>query len=494
MLDSQRSHTQYFQVSPLLYWTIITTASRQYRADGELLTQLCTAMNSYLWTVVSANPMSMYCVQALLLLSCWPLPNLHLWTDYSLILSNVALTSALHLGCHRPGREEEYSRETRREGLRYAEEIQLERTKTWTAAVAMSQSLSDYFGHLPLLNVRTSASFLSAADIPSNLKDFAMIQGCMQHCLQQVTYEGEPPSDLPQGELLFSRIEQALRNLEELESQKLPKLSFINQMRLINAKVSLHCLAFISDARSDSRKRTILKAYEIASDLINFVLGEPNSHSILPYAPLAAYRYLMMAAVVILRVVHSTYSSAVDTKPAHLLFRSAAFAIRQLSCQHGEKNIAVRSSEMLALLWQGAETDEELKSQPPAIRVKSRMGSSVVFDTLILARSYAARERETWLAWQKSHNPETVQGTPRLSAVSSTGKAFTQQAPPPAAEPNWNQMNMNSSPSRFPVNPPPFQSDSNDFDLSWQFSPDMSWIDNFGYPQLFDWYDSGFTT
>ena len=108
-LEPVRTPHEYYESSPLLFWSIVAVAARQYRADETLLTRLSPALTDLLWTVIASSNMSTAHVQALLLLSYWQLPNFHLWTDRSLILTNIALTSAMHLGMHRPGREDEYT-------------------------------------------------------------------------------------------------------------------------------------------------------------------------------------------------------------------------------------------------------------------------------------------------------------------------------------------------------------------------------------------------
>lgn len=138
-LEPSRTPHEYYDSSPLLFWSIIAVAARQYRADAALLTRLSPVLTDLLWTVIASSNMSTAHIQALLLLSYWQLPNVPLWTDKSLVLNNIALTSAMHLGMHRPGREDEYTKlkvDMRRAGL-------LERTRTWVACVCLSQRCDD---------------------------------------------------------------------------------------------------------------------------------------------------------------------------------------------------------------------------------------------------------------------------------------------------------------------------------------------------------------
>ena len=134
-LEPSRSTEEYYEASNLLFWCIIAVAARQYRADYELLTRVAPILSELLWTVIASNPMALAHIQALLLISCWPLPNVRLWTDNSYILNNIALSSAMHLGLHRPGHEEEYTRNR----TIPIKAVMQERTRTWVACVVLSQ-------------------------------------------------------------------------------------------------------------------------------------------------------------------------------------------------------------------------------------------------------------------------------------------------------------------------------------------------------------------
>jgi transcriptional regulatory protein LEU3 len=144
LLDSSRSPEDYYSLSHALFWSIIAVGSRQYRGDYDLLNRISPVLSDLIWTVVASNPLSLPNVQALILMSCWPLPNLHLWTDKSLILNSIALVSSMHIGLHRPGREAEYSKMR----MEITGIVKLERTRTWAACVAESERYKQSIGFI----------------------------------------------------------------------------------------------------------------------------------------------------------------------------------------------------------------------------------------------------------------------------------------------------------------------------------------------------------
>jgi len=110
MLDPARSPPDYYHDSPVLFWTIIAIAARQYHEDRSLLTRLKPALDRLMWNMVATNPTRLPNIQAMVLWACWPLPNLQVWTDPTLTFISIALTHAMQLGLHRPGFENDFSK------------------------------------------------------------------------------------------------------------------------------------------------------------------------------------------------------------------------------------------------------------------------------------------------------------------------------------------------------------------------------------------------
>ena len=427
--------------------------------------------------------MSLPHVQALLLLTCWPLPNLHLWTDNSLILSNIALTSAIHLGLHRPGREEEYSQNP----PFLSTATQTERTRTWLACLALSQwydpsplpnqnssdhySFSADFGHAPFFSFADSTVLRACQrdptlKVPQELQVNVMIQRCMHHVCEQLSQNAQHAFGLPQQSSFFASMERLESNFDALEKELPTNTSFANRIRYLHAKLTGQCVYFLDDTLSAPRKTGVLAAYSTASSLINTVLSEPTSHELLPYAPLTMHRPIWLAAVVLFRVLQSAYAASVDFNQGRILFHAAAFSMRQLSVQHKEKDIAVRGSELLTRLWQGGERDSELRSQEPRLRVKSRMGASVAYDTLVIARRYGGQQHSHSSTQPSSRPDHPVNSTFSITDANTSDLLI-------------GDANLDPMVSTLKG----LQEDFSGVPSDWD---DMSWMDNFAYPGLFE--------
>lgn len=102
------------------------------------------------------------------------------------------------------------------------------------------------------------------------------------------------------------------------------------------------CIYFLDGIPSDLRKVGILKAYSTASTLILTVISDDKSHELLSHSPLPTWRILYCAALVIFRVLNSTWGSHLDRSNGRVLYNASAFLMRQLSVQHNEKDIPIR--------------------------------------------------------------------------------------------------------------------------------------------------------
>jgi hypothetical protein len=138
---------------------------------------------------------------------------------------------------------------------------------------------------------------------------------------------------------------------------------------------------------SEIRSSGIHRAYETATDLINTVLSEVDAHQHLPYAPSLFARHIFSAALVIFRVLHSTSSVGLDYDRGRILFNAAAFSLSQLSTHQKQKDQAARTSDLLRSFWCAAERSSNMRQRDLRLRVKSRMGASLVYDCLMSFRN-----------------------------------------------------------------------------------------------------------
>lgn len=139
-LDPLRSADTYHDTSPLLFWTIITVASRNWSADKTLVATLYRVVQKMAWASVAEPPLCLPDIQALLLLCLWPSTNMHVWSDISVSFSTLAMNSCMHIGLHRPDHFQEFTKPPKPLApAPFSEEERVERGRTWAACNIVAQ-------------------------------------------------------------------------------------------------------------------------------------------------------------------------------------------------------------------------------------------------------------------------------------------------------------------------------------------------------------------
>lgn len=134
-----RSATELYHKSQLLFWAVILTASlsepepKLYMSLASLIKQLAIE------TCWIKTPRSTHVIQALIILSIWPLPNEKVLDDCSYRFVGLAKNLSLQLGLHRGG---EFIQEFSRNQVSLGPDAERWRTRSWLAVFFVNS-----FGH-----------------------------------------------------------------------------------------------------------------------------------------------------------------------------------------------------------------------------------------------------------------------------------------------------------------------------------------------------------
>ncbi|KAL1857994.1 Regulatory protein leu3 [Paecilomyces lecythidis] len=369
----------------------MAVAARHFDTDTTLLPRLTVVLSELLHRTVLSQSVSIAQVQALIILVCWPLPNYRLRTDNSLLYANIALTGAMQLGLHMPGYEHEYTASHDR--MPPSPEKALERSRTWVAAVILSQSLSTDLGLAPIAPMMIDGlTSRPSLEIPQTLKQYLVIQEYSYRATQTLLQASQSPSD-PLA--FYSALASLERSFDTLQEDLGTELSFVNTIRLAAARLHLQSMYFLphTSRQRQQRRDSLLRAYTTAASLITTAISHKDSLEDLLYAPAEVLRMIFAAALVVFRVSNSSYADMLGprsgTSSGRALSSMACFAIHRCSVQRGEnKDLAARMVDMLGIIWRYAEADARLLRQEPVVQVSSRMGAGVVFDCLDIWRRY----------------------------------------------------------------------------------------------------------
>ncbi|KAJ9616001.1 Regulatory protein leu3 [Knufia peltigerae] len=311
----------------------------------------------------------------------------------SLALAGVldAARYALMMGLNRPGCEAEYSKHS----ISFTSHDIAERSRTWFASVAVCQSLSTEIGGEAIscfddFSMRKACS--NAEGIPIELHHSLIIQKATNEALRSWHEAAEEPCGNPDEEVGWGLIHRAEQSLVSISRQLWSRLSFANRLQLEVSQLRLQCLFMLYNTPSEMRSSGILRAYNTATDLINTVLSQVDGIQHLPYAPSILARHISTAGLVIIRVLHSTFSVGLDYERGRILLNAAAFSLSQLSSHQTPKDQAARTSDMLRRYWSAAEKNPNMRQRDLRLRVKSRVGASLVYDCLMSFRNVSRAE------------------------------------------------------------------------------------------------------
>lgn len=218
----------------------------------------------------------------------------------------------------------------------------------------------------------------------------------------------EPATSQPSAQA-FDLVEKAEQQFDAINQRFNNELSFLNNLHLLALKMHVQCLCFL-DGVEQRRHAGILRAYQTSADFLSLLLSNEATYKILPSAPPIFGRIIFQAAVVILRVIHSSLGAALDYNLAQNLYNTAAFSMKHLSTRHNNQDLPLRGSDLLRRYWRAI---EKSRNHSLGLRVKTRMGASIVYDCIYLFRNCGQQEGHIHI-W----DPETV---PSLRSDSSPG-------------------------------------------------------------------------
>lgn len=135
LLDPTKTSDDYYEASPLLFWTTIAVAARRYGTEPTLMTSISGPLSRLLWATLADVPQSYIVVQAMCLLCTWPLPISSTSSDPTFMLSGLMMQIALQIGLHRPSHAQDFTKfkvELREEELK-------DRVRTWAACNTVAQ-------------------------------------------------------------------------------------------------------------------------------------------------------------------------------------------------------------------------------------------------------------------------------------------------------------------------------------------------------------------
>lgn len=161
---SSNSATELYNNSQLLFWTVMLTSSLSEPAPTLYLSLASLIKQLAIETCWIRTPRSAHIIQALILLSMWPLPNEKVLDDCSYRFVGLAKNLSLQLGLHRGG---EFIQEFTRTQANLGPDSDLWRTRSWLAVFFCDHFWASALGLPP--SIKTTDYLLENARVDQSL-------------------------------------------------------------------------------------------------------------------------------------------------------------------------------------------------------------------------------------------------------------------------------------------------------------------------------------
>ena len=146
------------------------------------------------------------------------------------------------------------------------------------------------------------------------------------------------------------------------------------------ACVQLRTYYFFMSPKTDVRKQGLLKSYAAAVTFISKVANAEDKWSFTLFSPSGFMRMLTVAAMVLMKVVNSSYASYIDTEEGSRAFNTAASLLRKSSVE--DNDLQGRVNKIIAQLWNLHRNLNQRKVEDPTVHINTRWGASLLHDSL----------------------------------------------------------------------------------------------------------------
>lgn len=438
---TSRSATELYSRSQLLFWTVMLTASLSEPDPGLYMSLASLIKQLAIETCWIRTPRSTHVVQALIILSIWPLPNEKVLDDCSYRFVGLAKNLALQLGLHRGG---EFIQEFSRNQASLGPNSDLWRTRSWLAVFFCDQFWSSTLGLPPSINTTDYLLENARVDdsLPANFR--CLISLSIFQCkLVNVMGISVTRSD---GLLEPSNRAASLNILDrELERLKF-KLNIMEgsaiEIYYLYLRLMICCFAFLPGTPIEDQVKYVSTAYLSATRIITISSQLVSNHSIsLIELPIYVRQAITYAAFLLFKLHLSRYlmdkyvdSARQSIVTVHRLYRNTLSSWKDL--QNDLSRTAKVLENLNIVLYTYPEifnVDEGFSSEGSIIsKMRSHLTASLFYD---LVWSIHEARRRTLVSKSKDGDAETD-----VVKVKSENDSSMPQGKRPQPLPFYNQI------------------------------------------------------
>lgn len=267
---SSLSATELYNSSQLLFWTVMLTASLSEPAPTLYLSLASLIKQLAIETCWIRTPRSAHVIQALIILSMWPLPNEKVLDDCSYRFVGLAKNLSLQLGLHRGG---EFIQEFTRTQANLGPDSDLWRTRSWLAVFFCDHFWSSALGLPP--SIKTTDYLLENARVDESLpSSFRCLISLSIYQCKLVNVMG---ISVTRSDGLLEPLNRAAslnildRELERLKFKlNIPEGSFI-EVYYLYLRLMICCFAFLPGTPIEDQVKYVSTAYLSSTRIITVI-------------------------------------------------------------------------------------------------------------------------------------------------------------------------------------------------------------------------------
>ncbi|KAI9872723.1 MAG: hypothetical protein M1830_001260 [Pleopsidium flavum] len=354
LLDPDKSPDEYYNISPLLFWTIISVAARRYQSEPSLLTSISGPLTKLIWSTLADVPQSYHVVKALCVLCTWPLPVSSTSSEPTFMLSGVMMQVAMQIGLHRPSYAQDFTKfrvELREEELK-------DRVRTWAACNIVAQRVATGYGLPPstlydcTLSPPVSSVEANVLKLSEELEPRLRIEKLCDKVTKRLYQNDRDPIGLAGQDQRATMTSFLAQDFEELEVQLGTNCSTMSILYLRAAGLHLRLSAFFDSSCSNHYREDLLSLWLATTDFLERALSiETSAGGVLIYASNYILQMITAAGFTLLKLLNSFFATHIDLDYGKNLFTRTIWAIRTISVTTND--LPSRLAEVLAQLWRG---------------------------------------------------------------------------------------------------------------------------------------------
>ena len=244
-----------------------------------------------------------------------------------------------------------------------------------------------------------------------------------------------------------------------------------HQIFLTMASLQLRTYYFFVSADHDVRQRGLLKAYTTALNLISKAIEANEKSCFFRYAPDGYGHFLVIAAILVMKIIHSSYSRNIDVEEGRVGFSALLQILRSASIE--DNDVRGRVGKILTQLWNLHQSRVATSiEEEPKLNIKTRLGASLLHDSLWTWREEFGGQRDATRATATNAVNQTLPVDSKHAPTAISNLIGTGNQEDPDLQPLHHQgLDQNI--------PTPLEELNFNFDVQ-----DMNWLWDVGFPSF----------